>query len=88
MKRLQRIVLMVAGIGVFHSSLVPPVKQEGGDLCRYHEFMERGWPYTREFGTAGVDGLALLTEYGILVSLAAIVYLAVGLFGAANASTD
>jgi hypothetical protein len=80
MKRLQRIVLWVAAIGIFHSSLVPPVKQDGDDLCRYHEFMERGWPFTREFGATGVDGIALLTEYGIILSLTALVYQAAGSF--------
>jgi len=32
----------------------------------------------REYGAGGVDGIALLTEYGIIVSLAALVYMALG----------
>jgi len=76
----RRVVLLIAGLGIFHSSLVPPVKQAGGALCRYHEFMERGWPFTREYGATGVDGIALLTEYGIILSLAAMFYLLIGLF--------
>ena len=36
--------------------------------------MERGWPFTREFGATGVNGIALLTEYGIIVSLTALAH--------------
>jgi hypothetical protein len=79
MNLVRRIVLMAAALGIFHSSLVPPVKQNGGALCGYHEFMERGWPFTREYGATGVDGIALLTEYGIILSLATLVYLSIGL---------
>ena len=79
MKKSQRIVLMIGALGTFHSSLVPPVSQAGGNLCRYHAFMERGWPFTREFGATGVDGIALLTEYGILVSFTALVCFGLGL---------
>jgi hypothetical protein len=79
MSLVRRIVVAVAALGVFHSSLVPPVKQSSGALCRYHEFMERGWPFTREYGATGVDGIALLTEYGIILSLAALIYLLIGM---------
>lgn len=81
MSRWQRIVLLATGLGLFHSSLVPPVRQNDGDLCRYHAFTERGWPFTREFGTGGVDGTALLTEYGIILSLAGIAYVLLGWLG-------
>jgi len=83
----ERFVLFVGALCVFHSSLVPPVLQAGGDLCRYHEFMERGWPFTREFGAGGVDGIALLTEYGIILSFTAMAYLIVGIIvGKSNPS--
>ena len=74
----QRIILLIGALGVFHSSLVPPVIQAGGPFCRYHEFMERNWPFVREYGAGGVNGIALLTEYGIIVSVAALAYMAVG----------
>lgn len=64
---------------IFHGSLVPPVKQAGGDLYRYHEFLERGWPFTRTFGATGVDGVALPTEHGIIASLGAMAYWLIGL---------
>jgi hypothetical protein len=43
-KRSRLVILMIGALCTFHSSLVPPVIQDGGDLCRYHEFMGRGWP--------------------------------------------
>lgn len=84
MKLPQRIVLLVGALCIFHSSLVPPVKQVGGDVCRYHEFVERGWPFTRTYSTGGVDGIALLTEYGIIVSVAALAYWLIGLLQATS----
>lgn len=76
-ERPRLVILLIGTLGIFHSSLVPPVIQDGGDLCRYHEFMERGWPFTREFGATGVDGIALLTEYDIIFSITAMVYLVI-----------
>ena len=84
MKKSQRIVLLIGAICVFHSSLVPPVIQAGGEICRYHEFTERAWPFTRLFGVSGSDGVALLTEYGIIMSLVAIAYLVIGMRGGAE----
>lgn len=84
----QRVVVLVGALGVFHSSLVPPVKQVGGELCRYHEFTERSWPFTRTFETAGVDGIALFTEYAIIVSLATMVYVVLGLLGDRSGTTS
>lgn len=40
---------------------------------------ERAWPFTRLFGVTGSDGVALLTEYGIIILLVAIAYLVVGM---------
>ena len=79
MNLIQRIVLMLGALGVFHSSLVPPVKQVGEALCRYHEFLERGWPFTRTYGAGGVDAVALLTEYGLIFSVVAMLWLAISL---------
>ena len=78
------IILLFGALGIFHSSLVPPVIQDGGDLCRYHEFMGRGWPFTKEFGATGVDLAALLTEYGLIFSLTAMIYLIFTILGARN----
>lgn len=80
MKRTRRIVLLLAAVGILHSSLVPPVSQAAGAVCRYHAFTERAWPFTRLHGVVDADAVALLSEYGIIVALAAIAYLALGAF--------
>ena len=88
MKFAQRIVLMIGALGVFHSALVPPVSQRGAELCRYHEFTERAWPFTRLFDASGVDGVALMTEYGIILALTAMAYLAIELLGGKSLDED
>lgn len=75
----QRIVLLVGSIGILHSSMVPPVQQISAAVCRYHEFTLRSWPFTRTYGVANADLVALLSEYGIILALTATVYLILGL---------
>ena len=79
MSKSQRIVLMIAATGVLHTSMVPPVAQGGEYVCRYHEFVERQWPFTRGYDAANADPVALLSEYGMILATAAILYLALGL---------
>ena len=50
-----------------------------GILCRYHEFVERGWPFTRGHGVDNADLVALLSEYAMIAAVAATVVLALGL---------
>lgn len=74
----QRIVLIIAAVGFLHSSMVPPVMQAGGYVCRYHEFVGRQWPYMRGYDVANADMTALLSEYGIIIAAATILILALG----------
>ncbi len=74
----QRIVVLCGLVGILHSSMVPPVQQAAGAVCRYHEFMGRTWPYAREYGVVGADIVALLSEYGIIASLTGAIYLGLG----------
>ena len=75
----QRIILLLGFIGILHSSMVPPVQQAVGGVCRYHQFMLRTWPFTRTYDVAGADVVALVSEYGIIVSVTCVVYLLAGL---------
>ena len=77
--RAQRLVLIAAAIGILHSSMVPPVQQGEIPACRYHEFVERSLPFTRGYGVSDADLVALLSEYGMILSAAAILYFALGL---------
>jgi len=76
----QRIVLILGAVGILHSSMVPTVTQGAEAVCRYHEFLGRGWPFTRGYDVANADLVALLSEYGMIVAVTAIVVLALGLF--------
>ena len=66
MQTLQRLHARVGKIGQLARTvdLAPLDRPAGGDLCRYHEFLERGWPFTRGFGADGVDGVALKPKDG------------------------
>lgn len=79
MSKSQRMVLIFAATGILHSSMVPPVAQGEEYVCRYHEFVERQWLFTRGYDAANADLVALLSEYGVILATAAIVYLALGL---------
>lgn len=79
MTKAQRVVLLIGAICILHSSMVPPVSQAESSTCRYHEFVERQLPFTRGYGVVDSDVVALLTEYGMILSVGAIVFLALGL---------
>jgi len=79
MSKGQRIVLILGAIGVLHSSMVPPVSQGEDYVCRYHEFVERHGLFTRGYEVANGDVTALVSEYGVILAVTAIVYLALGL---------
>ena len=74
----QRIVLILGSIGFLHSSMVPPVAQVVAQTCRYHEFLERSWFFTRGYGVDRGDAVALASEYGVLAALTAIAFLIAG----------
>jgi hypothetical protein len=74
----QRIILILGGIGILHSSMVPPVSQLEAVTCRYHEFVERSLFFTRGYGVNHGDTVALISEYGIIVALTGIAYLIAG----------
>lgn len=76
MTKSQRIILLIGAICILHSSMVPPVSQTGGETCRYHEFTERSPLFTRAYGVNGGDGVALMTEIGVIVALVSIALLA------------
>lgn len=78
MNKAQRFVLIFGAIGVLHSSMVPPVEQGDDGVCRYHQFVERSGLFTREYDVAAGDPVALLSEYGVLLAVTAIVFLALG----------
>jgi hypothetical protein len=78
MNKAQRVVLIAAAICILHSSMVPPVAQAGETVCRYHEFTVRHLPFTRGYEIAGGDPVALIAEYGMIVSVAAVAFLALG----------
>jgi hypothetical protein len=80
MSTAQRIVLIVGATGILHSSMVPPVVQGDDEVCRYHEFVVRGWPFTRGYDVANADLAALVSEYGMILAAVALVYLLLGLF--------
>lgn len=75
----QRGVVLVAALGVLHSSMVPPVAQGDGYVCRYAEFVARRGLFTRGYDTASADLVALVSEYGVIVAVAAILYLLFGI---------
>jgi len=79
MSKAQRVVLMVGSICILHSSMVPPVAQGEDYVCRYHEFVERHWPFTRGYDVANADLVALLSEFGLIIAVTAVAYHALGL---------
>lgn len=74
----QRLILILGGVGILHSSMVPPVSQLDGEVCRYHEFVERSLFFTQGYGVNHGDAVALISEYGIVVALTGIAFLVVG----------
>lgn len=88
MRLTRRVILLIGAVCLFHSSLVPPVGQGGGEVCRYHEFTERAWPFTRLYSVEGGDGVALMTEVAIIVSLVAIGLLVVSMVSEAKTGRD
>ncbi len=80
MTKPQRVVLIAGAVGVLHTSMVPPVAQYTNDVCRYAEFLDRGLPFTRTYAVANHDVAALLTEYGMIAAVTAVVFLVAGLF--------
>ena len=78
MSKPQRIVVLLGAVCVLHSSMVPPVMQAGDYVCRYHEFVERHWPFTRGYEVADADLSALFSEYGMIVATGVIVYSLLG----------
>lgn len=75
-----RMILVIGSIGILHSSMVPPVSQVNGSSCRYHEFVERSLFFTKEYGINHGDMVALISEYGIIISITVIAYLISGFF--------
>ena len=75
---IRRIIVLAGLAGILHSSLVPPVEQSGGSVCRYTEFWLRSWPFTHGYGVEQADLTALLSEYGILISLTAMAWVIAG----------
>jgi len=49
--------------------------------CRYAALLERHWPFTRGYDVADADVAALLSEYGMLAAVTAVVDLALGFAG-------
>lgn len=78
MSKLQRIVLILGSIGILHSSMVPPVSQLESATCRYHEFVERSLFFTKEYGVNQGDLPALVSEYGIVLSVTLSAFLIAG----------
>ncbi len=78
MSRGQRVALILGAVGLLHTSMVPPVTQGDVEVCRYHEFIERNWLFTRGYEVANADTAALLSEYGLIVASTAIVTLGLG----------
>ena len=74
----RRIIILAGLSGILHSSLVPPVVQGAGSVCRYHEFMLRAWPFTKGYAVAQADLAALFSEYGIILSLGSMAWLIAG----------
>ena len=69
-----------------HRSVGHPAQFDGatgdpGDeyICRYAEFVTRQGLFTRGYDTANADVVALITEYGVIVAVAAILYLLLGI---------
>ena len=79
----QRIVLLLAALGTLHSSMVPPVVQGEDYVCRYAEFVARPGLFTRGYEAANADLVALLSEYGVILSAAALLVLLLGSWRAA-----
>jgi hypothetical protein len=75
----QRGALILGAICVLHSSMVPPVAQVEGAVCRYHAFVERSFLFTRTYGVPNADVVALVTEYGVIISVFSITYLLLGM---------
>ena len=75
----QKIVLIIGSVGILHSSMVPPVSQLEGAVCRYHEFTERSLFFTKGYGINNGDVVALMSEFGIILSITAVSYLIAGL---------
>ena len=59
--------------------MVPPVVQEEDAVCRYHQFVERPWPFTRSYAAVDSDMAALHSEYGIIVGAGAVMFLLLGM---------
>ena len=76
----QRIILILGGVGILHSSMVPPISQVDAVTCRYHEFVERALFFTREYGINRGDVVALISEFGIIAAVTWIAYHVVGAF--------
>ena len=75
---LRRSIILAGLAGILHSSLVPPVVQTAAGVCRYTQFMLRAWPFTKEYAVAQADLPALISEYGIILSLGAMMWLLAG----------
>ncbi len=80
MDRKQRIILIISGAGILHSSMVPPVSQVDAVTCRYHEFVERSLFFTRGYGVNHGDAVALISEFGIIAALTGVAFLVAGAF--------
>lgn len=78
MSSTRRIIILAGLTGILHSSLVPPVVQTAAGVCRYTQFMLRAWPFTKGYAVAEVDPAALISEYGIILSLGCMAWLLAG----------
>ena len=81
MSKLQRIILVLGSIGLLHTSMVPPVSQIAASTCRYHEFVERSLFFTRTYGVNNGDVVAMISEYGVIVSITFIAFLVASVIG-------
>jgi len=74
----RRLIALAGAVGLLHSCLVPPVSQAAGAACRYHAFMERGWPFTREYGVVDADPTALASEVGLILAVCGLAWAITG----------